>query len=294
MINLSRFTKNDRQVLAQQWINHLTDNYVDEIKESIDHTYYVSENITLKVPDDDSYTTFAKPAEIYIVPTDTVSCLFKHKKNEPEDVPVGVLNFASYKHPGGMFYSGSSAQEEALCHHSTLIYSLNTMKDEFYIPHKNMLSHGLYGSDAIISTKITFIDRTLDENKVDDTTKAGVITMAAPNLGAYIRNGHDSCDELYIDELVWRIVALLNVASLYDFWDLILGAFGCGVFKNDPMDVADSFFHSLTLTDSRFKFAYRFRKVFFAIPRTFYNNDNNYKAFCEVGKKYGVKVLEDY
>ena len=33
---------------------------------------------------------------------------------------IAVLNFASFKNPGGMFYNGSSAQEESLCHESFL------------------------------------------------------------------------------------------------------------------------------------------------------------------------------
>lgn len=292
MINLLNFTKEERQDLAEQWLNHLEDSYLEEVEESRKKTYFVPERIALNgLSDNAEYTTFKDPAKIYIVPMDTVSCLFRHKENESDDIPVGVLNFASFKHPGGMFHNGSSAQEEALCHHSTLIYSLMTMTENFYIPHMKKLNYGLYNSDAIISTDITFVDRTLDENKVDDTTKAKVITMAAPNLGTYIRRGYNKYDAMYMHELNNRIVGVLNVASMYDTWDLILGAFGCGVFKNEPENVADLFFDYLT-SDTKYNFSHRFRKVFFAIPKSFRNN--NYKVFCEVGKTYNVQVLEDY
>ena len=44
----------------------------------------------------------------YLKDQDSVSCLTDRSKT------------ASYKHPGGYFLGGSSAQEEALCHESNL------------------------------------------------------------------------------------------------------------------------------------------------------------------------------
>lgn len=48
---------------------------------------------------------------------DTVSAIFHFTNGKNK---VAALNFASYKHPGGMFLKGSKAQEECLCHESFL------------------------------------------------------------------------------------------------------------------------------------------------------------------------------
>ena len=59
---------------------------------------------------------------------------------------------------------------------------------------------------------------------------------------------------------------------------LILGAFGCGVFSNDPKDVATIFKNLLEI-----KYNKTFKKVVFAIPNQNRNN-NNYKIFYNVFK----------
>lgn len=56
--------------------------------------------------------------KVEIIALDSVSAIFEeHADNQK----MAVLNFASYKNPGGMFIKGSKAQEECLCHESFLL-----------------------------------------------------------------------------------------------------------------------------------------------------------------------------
>ena len=67
-----------------------------------------------------------KPDTI-IVQTDVVTAAYKYHKGK-----TAVLNFASYKNPGGMFIKGSSAQEESLCHESFLYNVLQEFDHTYY------------------------------------------------------------------------------------------------------------------------------------------------------------------
>ena len=59
---------------------------------------------------------------------DTMSALIDEGHDNPGE-KIAVLNFASYQNPGGKFLEGSSAQEESLCHASTLYECLSVQKD---------------------------------------------------------------------------------------------------------------------------------------------------------------------
>ena len=71
---------------------------------------------------------------------------------------LSVLNFASYKYPGGGFLAGSSAQEEMLCHNSFLYNVISTFKDYYNWnnEHKNKalyLDRAIYSPNYLCSTK---------------------------------------------------------------------------------------------------------------------------------------------
>lgn len=78
--------------------------------------------------------------------------------------------------------------------------------------------------------------------------------------------------------LVNRILLILNAAYKNNVDTLILGAFGCGVFGNDPAMVSNIFEILL------YKFDGCFDKVVFAIP---YGNNNH--AIFEYAFKGGLK-----
>ena len=170
-----------------------------------------------------------------------------------------VHNFASASNPGGGVVNGSSAQEEALCRCSTLYFNLNIreMWNGFYAPHR--AAHDQLHNDDIIYTpnvvvfkSDTAYPKTMPER---DWYNVNVITCAAPNLreptgrlgiAPYQHHGRAVCPKPLIspDRLQSlherRLRRILDVASADGNEAIILGAFGCGAFRNDPKVVAQA------------------------------------------------------
>lgn len=201
---------------------------------------------------------------------------------------VCILNFASATNPGGGVRNGSSAQEEAICRCSTLYPCLNTkqMWEGFYSPHRNA-HNPLYNNDCIYTPNVKVFKSDINfpeampENEWWDVN---VITCAAPNLREVPSNrmnpyAGDKKAEISLEDLrqllrsrVERIfqVALANGADV-----LILGAFGCGAFRNPPRLVAEVF---KEYTDRYGKF---FDVIEYAVFHT-EREKGNYEAFREV------------
>ena len=158
-----------------------------------------------------------------------------------------VLNFASASNPGGGVVNGSSAQEEALCRCSTLYFNLNTneMWNGFYSPHR--AAHDpIHNDDAIYTPRVTvFKGDTAFPTMLPESEwyEVDVISCAAPNLREQPSNRMNSGDgdrriELSADELraihERRLTRILDIAAANEEEAMILGAFGCGAFRNDP------------------------------------------------------------
>lgn len=168
---------------------------------------------------------------------------------------VCVLNFASSTGPGGGVEEGCSAQEECLCRCSTLYPCLSSeeMLESFYYPHR--ARNIMIGSDDCIYTPgvvvfksdISFPERMEEE----DWYTVDVLTCAAPDL-RWLRNdgsGRDREEDMgeITDEelkgiLLNRIERIFQLAASNGAEVLILGAFGCGAFRNPPKIVAEAFF----------------------------------------------------
>ena len=178
---------------------------------------------------------------------------------------MAVLNFASYKNPGGKFMEGSCAQEECLCHESYL-YNVLREKAKFYEWNQQNLNRSLYTNRALYSPEILFFENGEPGNRCD------VITCAAPNKSAAQKYCSVS-DAENSDALESRIRFVLDIAQANQVKRLILGAYGCGVFGQDPKEVAAIF------KDYLEKPWYGFTKVVFAIPE---GKDENLRIFKEV------------
>lgn len=170
---------------------------------------------------------------------------------------TGILNFASAKNPGGGFLGGASAQEESLARASGLYAALS--KDRELYEYNRSRSTLLYSDYLIYSPEVVFwFD---DEGDyLPQLLVADVITSPAPNRGAIQQNNWKEELALLPGVFKQRIMQVLSVAYRNECDTLILGAWGCGVFRNEPADVA-AYFDEVIRT--HFKSA--FKRIVFAV-----------------------------
>jgi uncharacterized protein (TIGR02452 family) len=171
---------------------------------------------------------------------------------------VAVLNFASARKPGGGFLSGARAQEESLTRSSGLYLSLLRCP-EFYEFHRSQ-DTCLYSDRMIYSPRCPVV-RDDAGSWLSAPFLVDFITSAAPNAGAIMRN--EPHNRLQIGPaLRERAGKVLALASHNQVDGLVLGAWGCGVFQNDPQLVATAFYEWLGPGGS---YQDRFQHVLFAI-----------------------------
>lgn len=189
---------------------------------------------------------------------------------------VCVLNFASAKHPGGGVERGASAQEECLCRTSTLFVHLTDKvpREEFYRRHEyyvNQRFKAEYNDDCIYTPGVTvFKTDTLFPERMPerDWFSVNVISCAAPNLYSYDRVDPDILREIHEN----RLRRILSVAAAHNNEVMILGAFGCGAFRNPPEIVAAATKIVVEEFQHHFK---AFELAVWCPP----GNDTNYRAF---------------
>ncbi|RSS80307.1 TIGR02452 family protein [Streptomyces sp. WAC06614] len=172
------------------------------------------------------------------------------------DGPVAVLNFASARNPGGGYVRGANAQEEALCRASAL-YPTLLRAPEYYAAHRAQRS-ALY-TDRVIHSPGVPVFRDDRGELLEEPFLAGFLTSPAPNAGVVRRQEPQRAHEIPA-VLARRAERVLEVAALHGYPGLVLGAWGCGVFRNDPAEVAGTFRRLLTG-----RFAGTFAHVVFAV-----------------------------
>lgn len=167
------------------------------------------------------------PAKFELVNIDSVSAIFEFAQANKR---TAVLNFASYKEAGGLFLKGSTAQEEALCHESFLYNVLRNFENNYYAINSKQLNRGLYKNTALYSPNVMFF-------RGERNVQCDVITCAAPNRNVGMKYTNVSINEN--NKVLYERISYIKDIALHQNVDtLILGAYGCGVFKQDPITVA--------------------------------------------------------
>ena len=186
--------------------------------------------------------------------------------------------------------NGSSAQEEALCRCSTRFFNLNVreMWDGFYTPHR-MAHDPLHNDDIIYAPGVVVFksDTSYPQTLAESEWKTlDVVTCAAPNLREHPSNRMNTGDG---DERVKisgrdlqalherRLRRILEVAAANGPEAIVLGAFGCGAFRNDPKVVATA--AKAVVAD----YLHAFRAIEFAVYCRI-DDTANYDAFVKVSK----------
>ena len=252
-----------------------SEEWMSAIDYSIHNQQFIPESATISISD---VQKADKPANIIVSQLRSFEAAAQYIGKR-----TAVLNFASATNPGGGVEKGASAQEECLCRVSTLYPCLTDqkMRDSFYTPHRK---HGnaLHNDDIIYTPKVLII-KDDDHNMLATPFLVDVISCAAPNLREKPNNAYNSGDGNKVQISDNELLALHEKRARKIFASaiangvevLILGAFGCGAFQNNPHIVAQAYKNVLP------DFAHYFHTIEFAI---FCNAKNieNYQVFLSI------------
>lgn len=171
---------------------------------------------------------------------------------------IAILNFASARNPCGGFKTGAQAQEEDLARSSALSACLDrsSVLDAYYKPNRACRSV-LYLDSVVYSRGVPFWRN--GTSALCDMFRASVVSAPAPNYGAQRPENRVSNEEF--ETLYCRRARLvLDAFRMEGHRSIVLGAWGCGVFRVPPK-LAASCFKRLLDGD----FAEAFDEVVFAI-----------------------------
>lgn len=217
-------------------------------------------------------------------------CLEAAQEQVENHHKVAVVNFASHDNPGGNCDRGTNGQEEDLCYRSELagfmrdqLLGVSADRKQFYPleGHSECQDHLIHTPDVLVfrASRVNlyaFLDKPF---------RIGVLTSAAPVKPAL--SGLEVVD--YAKEEDKERVKVLIITQLYAAYvkgydTVILGAFGCGSYKNPPQAVAKLY---KEVINSFFKRT--FKQIIFAIlddssSHGSHNPTGNFKPFEECFK----------
>lgn len=249
----------------------------EAIKKSIAQQKLILEGEVIPKADKSIYT---EPAQVIVSKKRSYEAASEYKGQK-----VCVHNFASATNPGGGVTRGANAQEECLCRCSSLYFCLDTktMWDGFYMLHRNA-QNPIHNDDIIYTPGVTVLKEDTANPKLmpeQDWYGVNVITCAAPNLRARPSNAYNSGDgnkaiKITDEELLAlhekRLRRILEVAVLDGNEVVILGAFGCGAFSNNPKVVAQAAKNVIA------DYMHVFKTIEFAVYCSS-RDEQNYRAF---------------
>lgn len=238
--------KEQRVRVAHETLNYLRRNSWPWSKSSgIRHIRYdVTDGISL--PKLENHTT-----KISISSEDSLEAalrLIRHSPKEayPKDVPA-VLNMANQYHMGGGFLFGARAQEEDLCRRSDLYMALQSAKyplEEFSCIHT-------------FPVHIFRQSKKADYKFLQEEDRG---TIAVLSAAAY---DNPRPNAIWHRNMRRKIDSVLLAALGGGHRNIILSAWGCGAFKNNPEHVAEMFHDALC--GPKGKFRCKFKHVVFAM-----------------------------
>jgi uncharacterized protein (TIGR02452 family) len=235
--------KETLEVIKNKKYTSLSGTAVDiskEIDSAVDGTVYYEGDSLVGMPSDQA------PIHAKIEVTNETTAQAAVRLQAAGITNLIALNFASARNQGGGFLAGAIAQEEDLCRASGL-YGCLKRKPLFY--NANILCDNAFYTDGILySPQVPFFR---DEHNLflEQPFTLSIVTAPAPNLSAprlSIRLGKEEPASVIEDLIRKRAVRILQVAHANGHKNIILGAWGCGAFGNDPEMVSKAFMLALT------------------------------------------------
>lgn len=232
---------------------------------------------------------------VEVVNQDSLTAAGELAANGTGTLPPLVLNFANPVEPGGGVTRGASAQEEDLCRRSTLYLSLNSVAAEPYYCENAAAHPGLFTHNALLSPHVQ-VFRTSDGTYLEQPFEVAVLTVAAPFVPATVAV---SSKDLRAT-IKMRIMGMLQIAASCGYRRLVLGAWGCGVFGNDPEQVSTCFREALHEIRSGREgdptqgadVNSLFSKVLFAVPGPSHNHEVFARVLVDFHREEDERELE--
>lgn len=256
---------NKNQKIFQETLKYIQDHSLPALTESI---YDGSQNVTPSDPSFSLHNIFVMDKGTFRAAQDLVQAGYK---------PM-VLDMANKTSPGGSVLKGSNAQEETLCRQSDLYIGLTQADAKGYYP---ILEMG-----GILIKDVTFF-RNGSYEFLASPFQTDVFASAAydcntqhrPNVKEHLVGYDKPANEAdYERGTKAKIRASLRAAKTNGNDALVLGAFGCGAFKNDPARMSHWYKEVIAETE----FQNTFKLIIFAIlPK----DSNNYRIFADCFSK---------
>lgn len=232
--------------------NELKDIFLDTQKLSEDKFPYEGNYVNFKIGNYFKFPDYNKPKKFLITKNDCiVDCI--------EDVINGkkvlLINSASLKRPGGGVVNGSQAQEESICRRTNLYMALKKVDSDIEYP--------LFGKSKGIFTENITVFKDLN-HKLCDPFKINILSI-------FSRPANKIKSESYMKQLNRDIFeTILFTCNKYNIETLVIIPIGCGVFDNDPYQIASMFKMYIDNTSTS-----TLEKVIISC----YSSGNNYDAF---------------
>jgi uncharacterized protein (TIGR02452 family) len=197
---------------------------------------------------------------------------------------VAVLNLASDKNPGGGWRSGAGAQEESLCYRSSLALSLHRRyypfgpEEGIYTPDVVIIRSAMGNGHSVLTPAISPADLPV----VSVLSVAAIRRPRKKTVPTPEKGGPDTAKSAFADESDKELTKskmrlILRMAAVKGHSSLVLGALGCGAFKNPPEDVANCWLE--VLKEDEFSGGW-WRQVWFAILDR--KSEGNFEVFRRI------------
>lgn len=257
--------KNERARASERHTQRMEEVYAKEIARCADAT---------KVFDGSPKTQVEGCVPVVtVVDQDAVGAILENGRGRAQFCDMAVLDFASFTTPGGGYARGAMAQEESLCSESFLYNVLKRQGDWYGENRRRHINCNLYKNRGMVVPAVRFT-----RDKIH--AYADVLVVAAPNARR-AREEYGVKDDALQTAMRDRIRFAMALADSMGREKLVLGAFGCGVFGWDAVEVAEMLRAELASG------VHAAKEVFLAVPRRRF--DENLAKFSHAFAQFPQK-----